>query len=108
MNQEIVEISFEIIVNAGEAKSMAAEAIKLSKQGKIDEAREMLEKSKEQMNQAHRSQTALITKEVSGEKVETSVILIHAQDHLMNAMNFQMLAEEFIDLYENLQTQKVL
>ncbi|MGL5328334.1 MAG: PTS lactose/cellobiose transporter subunit IIA, partial [Peptostreptococcaceae bacterium] len=26
-----------------------------------------------------------------------------AQDHLMNAMNFQQLAEEFIDVYERLE-----
>ncbi|HIE5808389.1 TPA: PTS lactose/cellobiose transporter subunit IIA [Clostridioides difficile] len=36
-------------------------------------------------------------------RTEISVILIHAQDHLMNGMNFQQLAEEIVDLHLKLQ-----
>lgn len=31
-----------------------------------------------------------------------NILLVHAQDYLMNAMNFQQLAEEFIEIYERL------
>ena len=54
------------------------------------------------MTKAHRFQTELIQNEANGNKTEMSVILVHAQDHLMNAMNFQQIAEEFIDLYETI------
>ena len=40
------------------------------------------------MHKAHAFQTKLITEEASGNSVEVNVLLIHAQDHLMNAMNF--------------------
>ena len=43
---------------------------------------------KEEMHKAHAFQTKLITEEASGNSVEVNVLLIHAQDHLMNAMNF--------------------
>ncbi|CZR99076.1 Lichenan-specific phosphotransferase enzyme IIA component [Clostridioides difficile] len=63
----------------------------------------MLKESKEVINKAHRYQTELIQNEASGNKTEMSVILVHAQDHLMNAMNFQQLAEEIVDLHLKLQ-----
>ncbi|WP_256633609.1 PTS lactose/cellobiose transporter subunit IIA [Clostridioides difficile] len=57
------------------------------------------------MHKAHKFQTELIQNEANGNKTEISVILIHAQDHLMTAMNFQQLAEEFIDVYERLESK---
>ncbi|MDU4935752.1 MAG: PTS lactose/cellobiose transporter subunit IIA [Peptostreptococcaceae bacterium] len=41
------------------------------------------------MQKAHRYQTELIQNEAQGNKTEMSVILVHAQDHIMNAMNYQ-------------------
>lgn len=105
MDEKIFEISFGIIGFAGDAKSLAFEAISEAKKGNIEEARSKIKESKEVMVQAHRFQTELIQNEASGNKTEMSVILVHAQDHLMNAMNFQQLAEEFIDLYERLENK---
>ncbi|RDY25610.1 PTS lactose/cellobiose transporter subunit IIA [Romboutsia weinsteinii] len=105
MSEKIFEISFGIISYAGDAKGLAFEAISLAKEGKIDEARETMIKSKEGITKAHRFQTELIQGEASGNKTEMSVILVHAQDHLMNAMNFQQLADEFIDLYERIESK---
>ncbi|WP_042277830.1 PTS lactose/cellobiose transporter subunit IIA [Faecalimicrobium dakarense] len=102
MDEKIIEISFNIIAHAGDAKGLAFEAIREAKAGNIEAARENIAKSKEGMVVAHRFQTELIQNEASGNKTEMSVILVHAQDHLMNAMNFQQLAEEFIDLYERI------
>lgn len=105
MDEKIIEISFNIIAHAGDAKGLAFEAIREAKAGDIEAARESIKKSKEGMVVAHRFQTELIQGEASGNKTEMSVILVHAQDHLMNAMNFQQLAEEFIDLYERLENK---
>ena len=66
-------------------------------------AKELLKESREVINKAHRYQTELIQNEASGNRTEISVILIHAQDHLMNGMNFQQLAEEIVDLHLKLQ-----
>ena len=40
----------------------------------------------------------MIQKEASGESVETCLLLIHAEDQMMSAETFQVLAGEFIDL----------
>lgn len=105
MSEKIFELSFEIIAFAGNAKGMAFEAISKAKTGDIDGARELLKESKDELNKAHRCQTSLIQKEACGDKVEVGVVLVHAQDHLMNTMNYQMLAEEIIDLYERLDSK---
>lgn len=105
MDEKIIEISFNIIAHAGDAKGLAFEAIKEAKKGNIEAARTHLAEAKEGMTKAHRFQTELIQNEANGNKTEMSVILVHAQDHLMNAMNFQQIAEEFIDLYETIKNK---
>ena len=46
----------------------------------------MLQTSKDAILKAHEFQTELVSKEAAGEKVETSLIMCHGQDHLMTAM----------------------
>lgn len=102
MDEKMLEIAFQIISFAGNAKGIAYEAIREAKSGNIDKAKEMIEEAKTEMHGAHKFQTELIQQEASGEKVDLSILLIHSQDHLMNAMNYQGLAEEIIDLHERL------
>lgn len=102
MDEKMIEISFGIIGFAGDAKSLAFEAINEAKNGNIEAAREKLKESKEVMVEAHKFQTELIQNEVQGYKTDMSVILVHSQDHLMTSMTFQQLAGEIVDLYERL------
>ena len=48
----------------------------------------------------HEFQTGILKAEASGEHLEMSLIMVHAQDHLMNSMTVRDLANEFIKLYE--------
>lgn len=102
MDEKMIEISFGIIGFAGDAKSLAFEAINEAKNGNIEAAREKLKESKEVMVKAHKFQTELIQNEAQGNKTDMSVILVHSQDHLMTSMTFQQLAGEIVDLYERL------
>lgn len=98
------EVVFQIILHGGNARSSAMEAITHAKSGDIAQAREALQKSAEELNQAHQIQTSLIQKEAAGEKTEITLLLIHAQDHLMNAITIKDLAAEFVDMYESIQS----
>lgn len=100
MNLE--EQIMQIILYSGNAKSTAFEAIQAAKENNFEHAHELIEKANEEMSNAHRVQTFLIQAEIRGEKVETTLLLIHAQDHLMNAITFKDLAGEFIALYETM------
>lgn len=104
MNYE--ESVMHLIVNGGNGRSKAMEAIRSAKQGRIDEAKVLYQQACDFISNAHEAQTALIQSEAGGKKTEISMLLIHAQDHLMNAMTVRDMAREFIDLYEMLRTEK--
>ncbi len=106
-NDKMVEISFQIIGYAGDARGIAMEAISEAREGNIEQAKDMIKEAKEEINKAHTYQTELITNEANGEKNEFSVLLIHSQDHLMTGLTVIDLAEQFVYVYEQLQaTQK--
>lgn len=91
-----------LIVHSGDTKSECMEAIQLAKKGHIIEAKDKIKLANDALIEAHHSQTALLSQEARGEKVEVSMLLIHAQDHLMNAITFRDLAVEMIELYERI------
>lgn len=93
---------FEIISHGGNAKSLAYEALNSATEGDFEEAAKFLEKSEHEMALAHKTQTRLIQDEINGEKVETSLLMIHAQDHLMTALSEKSLIEKMIELYKKL------
>lgn len=96
------KIIMDLIIFSGEARSYAMEAMQLAKSGQINEARKLIEKAKETIGHAHHSQTSLIQGEAAGNKTEVSLLLVHAQDHLMTSIVLKDLAEEIIDLHERL------
>ncbi|MBM7692116.1 PTS system cellobiose-specific IIA component [Peribacillus deserti] len=100
--EDMESVIFQIILHGGNGRSSAMEAIHAAKQGSFDEAKTKLQEASEALNEAHKFQTALIQAEIRGEKTDTSLLMVHAQDHLMNAMTLKDLAAEFVDLYENI------
>lgn len=100
MNLEIIII--QIITHSGDAKSLLFEAIQLAKTGDLKGAEEKIVKAEEHLSLAHKEQTALIQTEAQGKPMEVTLLLVHAQDHLMNAIMFKDLAKEFVELYSRL------
>ncbi|WP_106496106.1 PTS lactose/cellobiose transporter subunit IIA [Lentibacillus sp. Marseille-P4043] len=101
--EEMQMLAFTIILHAGNARSNAMEAISLAKAYNFIEARSKIEEADKEFAEAHHEQTKLLQDEASGEKNDVSVILVHAQDHLMTAMTVKDLAIEMIDMYERMQ-----
>lgn len=97
MNLEM--IIFKLITHSGDAKSLLFEAIQLAKTGDFKGAEEKIEQAEEQLSMAHKEQTTLIQTEAQGNATEVSLLLIHAQDHLMNTIMFKDLAKEFVEIY---------
>jgi cellobiose PTS system EIIA component len=99
----IEQISFQIILHSGNARSSAMEALMHAKKGEFDVAEDKLAEAKQELNEAHHHQTSLIQAEARGEAHNINVLLIHAQDHLMNAIVVKDLAIEFLELYKRLE-----
>jgi PTS system cellobiose-specific IIA component len=96
------ECIFTIISFSGDAKSSAMEAIFHAKKGDFQKADECLIEASKKLEMAHNEQTKLIQTEASGNKVDVTLLLVHAQDHLMNSIIVKDLAVEFVDLYKKL------
>lgn len=94
-------VSFEIIANAGDARSFAFGALEAAKAGNFEEAEELLKKSDAAAVLAHHAQTELLVKQANGENVPVDVLMVHSQDHLMTSMLAVELIKELITLYKN-------
>ncbi|EGK09162.1 PTS lactose/cellobiose transporter subunit IIA [Kroppenstedtia eburnea] len=96
------ETVFEMILYGGNARSCAMEAISFAKKGDFVNARSKLDQAGEEIIKAHRIQTTLIQREAGGDPQPITLLMVHAQDHLMNAISIKDLAAEFVDLYEGI------
>lgn len=106
MNEEMVTACFQLITYVGTARSCFINAIRCAKEGKFDEAADMIKQGDEAFAQGHDGHADLLAKEANGELSETGLLLIHAEDQLMSAEAFRIIAGEFIDLYKKLSEGK--
>lgn len=97
-----LQVAMKLIVNGGNAKSLAFEAIEAAKKNDFVGAQQKLKKADDALVKAHHSQTDMLTKEANGEHETVTLMMVHAQDHIMNAITFRDLAGEMVDLYKRL------
>ena len=101
-NQEQLETVMNLIIHSGNAKSDAMEAIQAAKAGNMSQAESKIHDAEQAIVEAHHSQTDMLTKEAQGEKTEITLLTVHSQDHLMNAISYLGLTQELIDVYKRL------
>jgi len=100
---DLEEVVMGLIINSGQARSLAYGALKKAKQGDFDSAQEMMAQSRTALNEAHLVQTKLIESDQGEGKMKVSLVLVHAQDHLMTSILARELVAELIDLHETMQ-----
>lgn len=98
---KLQQLSFEIIANVGEAKSYAFAALDAAKKSDKALYDENMDKAEEMMNAAHKIQFDLLAKEAQNklEDAKFSIIVVHAQDHLMTTLTTIELIKEIAQLY---------
>ncbi|MCI9627156.1 MAG: PTS lactose/cellobiose transporter subunit IIA [Clostridia bacterium] len=97
--EQLEEKIFMIITMAGDAKSSFYEAFAKLKEGNYEEADALVKQGDNIMSKAHDAQTDLIAEETNGNKVPVGLFMVHAQDHLMNAI----LVREMLDMLMSMQ-----
>ncbi|WP_223587960.1 PTS lactose/cellobiose transporter subunit IIA [Neobacillus bataviensis] len=100
--ENLESVIFQIILHGGNGRSASMEAIQAAKQGEFEQAEGKLTEAENALNEAHHIQTSLIQREIRGEKTEISLLMVHAQDHLMNAITVKDLAAEMVELYQKI------
>ena len=104
--EALYEASFTLIGIAGDSKAESMQDIDCCKQGDFEGARKHLAAADETMVKAHDAQTEMLQQEAEGNPVPVNIILVHAQDHLTMAQVIRDMAEQFMDLYQTVQTLK--
>ncbi len=92
---------FKIIASSGDSRGAAFEALKAARKRDFEKARQKLVEAKEKINAAHMIQTKIITEEAQGEKRELTLLMVHAQDHLMSTLLARDLIEEMVHILED-------
>ena len=102
---DLEEVVMGLIINSGQARSLAYAALKQAKQAKQGDfaaAKTTMEQSRTALNEAHLVQTKLIESDQGEGKMKVSLVLVHAQDHLMTSMLARELVAELIELHEKM------
>jgi len=94
-------ISFKIISAVGEARSCYIEAIREAKKGDFEKADALIEEGSKIFIEGHHAHSELVQQEAAGKPVVPTLMLMHAEDQLMSADAFKIIAQEFIDVYRN-------
>lgn len=95
-------ISFQIINHVGAARDKYLEAISQAKKGNFERAEELLREGEQQFVKGHKAHTELIQQDVVKGTVMMNLLLTHAQDQLMSAEAFKIIATEFIEVYRRI------
>lgn len=106
-NMDIEKISFSLISLAGDSFSKLIEALQAAKESDNERVEVLLKEADELMIQAHKEQTEMLIQETRGEKANYSVLLVHAQDTLMNTILASTLIREMIEMYQEIKTIKI-
>jgi PTS system cellobiose-specific IIA component len=104
--QDLTEVLMNIIINAGNAKSYAMDAIRAAKKFDFEKAEEKYKSAKDSELSAHNAQTSLLAEESNGQGIKLNLLVVHAQDHLMNCITFNDTAREIIDLYKTIKESR--
>ncbi|PWC15432.1 PTS lactose/cellobiose transporter subunit IIA [Brenneria corticis] len=102
MNYE--EIVINIIVNAGQARSRCINAIEQASIHQFEQAQSLIDLATEDLRIAHQTQTRLIEDEARGVYHPVTLLMVHAQDHLMNALTLKDIARQQIECYRQIFT----
>lgn len=98
--ESLEQVALHLIIHSGNARSLAFEAFDLAAGGEFTAAQAKMKEAKGELGQAHQYQTGLIQAEAAGRPVTPTLLLVHAQDHLMTAMSEVNLTERLIKVLE--------
>uniref|UniRef100_UPI001E528ECC PTS N,N'-diacetylchitobiose transporter subunit IIA n=1 Tax=Escherichia coli TaxID=562 RepID=UPI001E528ECC len=96
--EELEEVVMGLIINSGQARSLAYAALKQAKQGDFAAAKAMMDQSRMALNEAHLVQTKLIEGDAGEGKMKVSLVLVHAQDHLMTGNDSNLLIVFYVQI----------
>lgn len=106
MGEELETKCFQLIAQAGDAKSSFIEAITQASEGHLQEAEERMKSGHKAFVEGHKIHAEMLQHEASGKDKLEGLLVIHAEDQMMSAETFEVMAEQFLNLYRRLQESR--
>ena len=102
-DQYVAEKALEIIMNSGDARTLAKQAFDKIAANEFDEARDLIKQAEKKQVKAHNVQTAMIQGDIRGgdEALGYYVLFAHAQDTLMTIQTEINLTKSILKLAES-------
>lgn len=101
-DQKELQATMTLISYGGDARSDSFEAINLASEKNFEAAEKKLQAADESLKVAHNKQTEMLTSEAQGINKNVSLLTVHGQDHLMNALTCRDLAGVIVKLYKKM------
>lgn len=99
------DFAFEIIACVTTARTCYIGAIDASIEDNIEEANRLMHEGREAFLKGHNAHAKLLQTTSIGKTVQLDLLLAHAEDQLMSAEAFGILAEKFIALQKKMSTK---
>lgn len=100
IREKLEELDLQIIAAVGTARSMFVEALELAKEGKFDEANAKVAEADEMFAQGHDAHHDILAMQGQGIELPFDLMLVHAEDQMMSAEAFRLIATELMELYK--------
>lgn len=92
------QMSFQLILHAGNAKSLAMEAMSAAQKNDFKISDRKISEASEELTIAHKAQYDLLAKYSNGEQIDVDILMVHAQDHISGAALIIEMAKEIVAL----------
>jgi len=98
---EILEqVSLQIISSVGAARSNFIMAIDEASEGNFKKAEQLLVEGKQNFHEGHLTHARLLFESSKDDNMQMNLLIVHAEDQLMSAETFGLLAERIIKMYK--------
>lgn len=102
MEEDIEMMCVQLITSVGSARSCYIEAIQNARNGDMEKAKACMEEGRAFFKEGHDVHGDLHALDSEDKIKKIPMMLLHAEDQLMSAEGFGILAEEFLELYKKL------
>ncbi|MGN0077013.1 MAG: PTS lactose/cellobiose transporter subunit IIA [Parafannyhessea sp.] len=100
---DMEEACFQIISTVGCAKSNFIDAIQKAKAGDFETAKSLIEEGKQTYLEGHKVHMGLLQEDAQKMgSTKVPLLLVHAEDQLMQAETVRIMAEDLVDVYQKL------
>ena len=106
MDEQSLKSCCELLQIAGEVRSAAAQALAAARSAQFEEADRRLLEAEHRLDDARALQLGMLQTEAQGAQEPCSLLLVHANDHIMLAETACESTREYISLYRAIDALK--